>query len=60
MRKELSEREQFVLDEIYGVDRGCAKLKTVAALLDINPVGVSRIIAKGERKLGVELKRQFC
>lgn len=55
MRNELSERDQFVLDEIYGVDRDCAKLKTVAAMLGITPARVSQIIAKGERNLGEKL-----
>ena len=56
MRNALPERMQFVLNEIYGVDKEeCSKLKTVGVILNVTPERVRQIIYSAERILGTEL-----
>lgn len=55
LRNILSEREQFILNEIYGVDKERSKFKTVGRALNITQERVRQLCNYAERKLGSEL-----
>ncbi|ETI70555.1 sigma factor-like helix-turn-helix DNA-binding protein [Neobacillus vireti] len=51
MREFLSEREQIILNEIYGVNKQRVKLKAVGEMLNICPERVRQIRRKAEFKI---------
>lgn len=59
----LTEREQIILNEMYGVDKESAHLKTVAELLNLSPERVRQIRNQAEykiiRRLLVQLKDEL-
>lgn len=58
-RNVLTEREQFILDEIFGVNKNCSKLKPVAEILNISSSRVRQIRNKAERKITSDLFKDF-
>ncbi|MFC2947620.1 sigma factor-like helix-turn-helix DNA-binding protein [Virgibacillus sediminis] len=57
LRHILSEREQVVLNELYGLIKEGSQLKTVGALLNITPERVRQIRNQAERKIVREVLR---
>ena len=55
IRHTLTEREQTVLNEMYGVYKEKSQLKTVASMLSISPERVRQISRKAENKIAREL-----
>jgi DNA-directed RNA polymerase sigma subunit (sigma70/sigma32) len=58
-RSLLSDREQLVLDSIYGVNIKPMKLREVAEKVDLTPERIRQILYKGERKIATFLRRSF-
>ncbi|WP_442915552.1 sigma factor-like helix-turn-helix DNA-binding protein [Mangrovibacillus sp. Mu-81] len=54
----LTEREQIVLDSVYGVKGKPLKLREVAEIIEVTPERVRQLIYKSERKL-VDFLRQI-
>ena len=55
MRHILTEREQIVLNKVYGTDGEPSNLKSVGAMLNVSPERAKQIRSKGERKIAREL-----
>ncbi|MCY8938857.1 sigma factor-like helix-turn-helix DNA-binding protein [Peribacillus frigoritolerans] len=55
MRHVLPEREQIILNEIYGVKKERSTLKKVAELLDISPEHVRQLRNRAEDKIVKEI-----
>lgn len=47
----LSEREQLVLDSVYGVKGTPLKLREVAEIIEVTPERVRQLVYKSERRL---------
>ncbi|WP_099364492.1 hypothetical protein [Fredinandcohnia onubensis] len=55
MKHVISDREQYILNEIYGVEKECSKLSLIATTLDVSPERIRAIRNYAERKISTEL-----
>ncbi|MFT4416045.1 sigma factor-like helix-turn-helix DNA-binding protein [Fredinandcohnia humi] len=55
----LSDREQVIMDSIYGVSGKPMKLKEVGEMIGLTPERIRQLIYKSERKITTALCRKF-
>ncbi|WHY75697.1 sigma factor-like helix-turn-helix DNA-binding protein [Neobacillus sp. WH10] len=51
MKHLLTDKEQFILNEIYGVNKEREKLKTIGKMLNVGPERIRQIGTKAEYKI---------
>ncbi|MFT4414554.1 sigma factor-like helix-turn-helix DNA-binding protein [Fredinandcohnia humi] len=55
----LSDKEQLILDSIYGVSSEPMKYREVGLMLNLTPERIRQLIYKGERKLTSALRKKY-
>lgn len=58
-KKVVSEREQLVLDSVYGVNGAPLKLKEVAQIIKVTPERVRQLVFKSEREMATFLRQKY-
>ena len=59
MRDFLSEREQVILNELYGVNKERATLKTIGEMLNVGPERIRQIGRKAEFKIARKIRAKL-
>ncbi|MBM7662246.1 DNA-directed RNA polymerase sigma subunit (sigma70/sigma32) [Bacillus mesophilus] len=55
----LSDREQLILDSIYGINGEPMKFREVGEMLNLTPERIKQLIYKGERKITTALRKKY-
>ncbi|WP_421379622.1 sigma factor-like helix-turn-helix DNA-binding protein [Bacillus salacetis] len=55
----LSEREQLILDSVYGVNGTPLKLKEVGQIIKVTPERVRQLVFKSEREIATFLRQEY-